>query len=141
MPWLPPTKDWCLQHCVRECKRSNVITSYSIHYTKLYEFIDWVEYEALCLHAMMLTSFPGYILLKPQSLEALQRIRRYRDQTRVPVGFTIDAGAAVHVLYPEKEAGKVRTELIQGQLAELCAGGRVIHDTLGSGPVKLIGHE
>ncbi|MDA3822112.1 MAG: hypothetical protein PF450_05810, partial [Bacteroidales bacterium] len=68
------------------------------------QFLDLIENEALSLHAMMMTSSPGYILMKPNTIEAIQRIRNYRKSSGKNVGFTLDAGANVHVLYPETEA-------------------------------------
>jgi diphosphomevalonate decarboxylase len=99
-------------------------------------FSSLVEEEALTLHAMMLTSRPGYILLRPDSLEAIERVRQFRNATGMPVCFTLDAGANVHVLYPARMAGEVKP-LIEDRLAELCQDGNIIHDTVGTGPVKI----
>ena len=59
-----------------------------------------LESEALTLHSMM-TSMPYFILMKPNTLEVIQRIWLFRETTNHPVYFTLDAGANVHVLYPE----------------------------------------
>lgn len=100
------------------------------------QFIDTVENEALSLHAMMMTSQPGYILMKPNTIEAIQRIRDERKNTGLPMGFTLDAGANVHILYPEKHATKARS-FIESALLPLCENGQVIHDQMGNGPVHL----
>ncbi|MEX0981190.1 MAG: hypothetical protein WD577_09345 [Bacteroidales bacterium] len=100
------------------------------------QFIDVMENEALTLHAMMMTSRPGFLLMKANTVEAIHRIREYRRKSGMSVGFTLDAGANVHVLYPEKEAGEIR-KFIDEELAELCENRRVIHDRMGGGPVKL----
>lgn len=63
-------------------------------------FIKLVEQEALTLHALMMTSSPDYILMQPKTLHMLHQIRQYRQDTGVPVCFTLDAGANVHILYP-----------------------------------------
>jgi diphosphomevalonate decarboxylase len=42
------------------------------------EFIAIVEKEALSLHAMMMTSEPSFILMKPNTLEIIQRIWNFR---------------------------------------------------------------
>ena len=63
-------------------------------------FIELVEQEALTLHALMMTSSPNYILMQPETLYILHQIRQYRQDTGVPVCFTLDAGANVHILYP-----------------------------------------
>lgn len=99
-------------------------------------FIDIMENEALSLHAMMMTSAPGYILMRPNSLDAIHRIRAYRNRTGLAVGFTLDAGANVHVIYPEKQADKIR-KFIDTELKELCEHGTIIHDEMGSGPKRI----
>ena len=67
----------------------------------LENFIKLTEVEALGLHALMMTSEPNYILMQPGTLKILHQIRAIRTQTGLPVCFTLDAGANVHVLYPE----------------------------------------
>ena len=104
----------------------------------MYQFIDILENEALSLHAMMMTSSPGYILMKPNSLEAIQRIRNYRNRTGISIGFTLDAGANVHVLYPKAVKDGVRY-FIDLELKPLCENGRIIHDEMGEGVVPFEG--
>jgi diphosphomevalonate decarboxylase len=100
-------------------------------------FTSLVEEEALTLHAMMLTSQPGYILLRPNSLEVIDRIRQFREATGLPVSFTLDAGPNVHVLYPSRFITEVKS-FIERQLADFCQDGHIIHDTIGTGPVKFL---
>ena len=64
-------------------------------------FIKLTEAEALELHALMMTSHPNYILMKPDTLKIIRNIRTLRNETGLPVCFTLDAGANVHILYPE----------------------------------------
>ncbi|MGB3453753.1 MAG: diphosphomevalonate decarboxylase [Moheibacter sp.] len=66
-----------------------------------------VEHEALSLHAMMMTSHPYYILMKPDTMKLIENIWTFRKQTSVPVFFTLDAGANVHVLFPENQSDEV----------------------------------
>ncbi len=101
----------------------------------LRQFIDVMENEALTLHAMMMTSRPGFMLMKANTVEAIHRIRKYREQSGMSVGFTLDAGANVHMLYPEKDADRIRM-YIESELQELCENGAVIHDRMGDGPLK-----
>jgi diphosphomevalonate decarboxylase len=101
-------------------------------------FADLVEEEALTLHAMMMTSRPGYILLKPASLEVISRIRQFRISTGLPVSFTMDAGANIHILYPARIRIPV-VQFIETELAGFCEQRRVIHDRVGKGPVHLNG--
>ena len=96
------------------------------------EFIKIVESEALTLHAMMMTSMPYFILMKPNTLEIINNIWKYRNETQVPVCFTLDAGANVHVLYPENVKEKV-LQFIQDELIEYCQNGQYICDEIGNG--------
>lgn len=98
-------------------------------------FIDIMENEALSLHAMMMTSNPGYMLMKPNTVAAIHKIRQFREESGKSVGFTLDAGANVHVIYFEKHAGEVQ-QFIENELRPLCENENVIHDRMGDGPRK-----
>lgn len=95
-------------------------------------FIEIVESEALTLHAMMMTSMPYFILMKPNTLEIINKIWAYRKATNSKVCFTLDAGANVHVLYPEKEKDTVM-QFIQSELVAHCQNGHYISDQIGFG--------
>ena len=99
-------------------------------------FINLVESEALSLHAMMLTSNPYFILMKPNTLEIINAIWNYRKETRSKVCFTLDAGANVHMLYPESEKKDV-VQFIENQLSKFCQKNQYICDTIGFGSKKL----
>lgn len=101
----------------------------------LAQFIEIVESEALQLHAMMMTSLPYFILLKPNTLEIINRIWAFRKETGSSVCFTLDAGANVHVLYPETEKERV-LNLIETQLSDFCKNGEYIRDQSGFGAIK-----
>lgn len=100
-------------------------------------FIQVVEAEALSLHAMMLTSTPNYLLMQPQTLAIIQSIRKYREETGIPVLFTLDAGANVHLLYPEHTKLKV-DGFIKKDLLKYCENGQYINDRVGMGAVQLL---
>jgi len=97
-------------------------------------FIEIVESEALSLHAMMLSSRPYFILMKPNTLEIIERIWRFRRETGSSVCFTLDAGANVHVLYPAVEKEAVQ-RFIADELATFCKNGEFINDECGLGTV------
>lgn len=99
-------------------------------------FIDIMENEALSLHAMMMTSTPGFLLMKPNSLKAIEMIREYRRESGSQLGFTLDAGANVHVIYTKKSESKVK-KFIESELKPLCENGLVIHDEMGGGPERM----
>ncbi len=99
-------------------------------------FIKIVESEALTLHAMMMTSMPYFILMKPNTLSIINKIWAFRERTGSHVCFTLDAGANVHVLYPENEATEVY-EFIKDELVGYCQNGHYICDRIGFGAKKL----
>ena len=99
------------------------------------EFIKLVESEALSLHAMMLTSCPYFILMKPNTLEIINKIWSYREEKNSNICFTLDAGANVHVLYPENEKEKVNL-FIDKELSKYCQKKHYICDNVGLGAKK-----
>ena len=79
------------------------------------------EAEALDLHAM---------------IEAIERVRKFRSDTGTPVYFTLDAGPNMHLLYPGTHKDEV-ISWIDNDLSSLCMQGRVLHDSVGSGPLRV----
>ncbi|HQE34458.1 MAG TPA: diphosphomevalonate decarboxylase, partial [Flavobacterium alvei] len=96
----------------------------------LEEFITIVESEALTLHSMMMTSIPYFILMKPNTLQIINAIWKYRNETKIPVCFTLDAGANVHVLYPETVKETV-LQFIKDELVGYCQNGQYLCDQIG----------
>ncbi|GEP51584.1 diphosphomevalonate decarboxylase [Flavobacterium noncentrifugens] len=96
------------------------------------EFITIVESEALTLHAMMMASLPYFILMKPNTLEIINKIWKFRNDTKIAVCFTLDAGANVHILYPENVSVEV-LQFIQNELVGYCENGQYICDSIGDG--------
>lgn len=99
-------------------------------------FIELVESEALTLHAMMMTSNPYFILMKPNTLSIINKIWGFRKETAANICFTLDAGANVHVLYPEREKELV-TDFITSQLLQFCENKHAIYDSVGSGAKQM----
>ena len=100
-------------------------------------FIHITESEALQLHALMMCSNPSFILMKPNTLRIIEEVRRFRNETNIPLCFTLDAGPNVHLLYPEDEAKKVE-KFIKNELVTYCNQGRCMADYVGNGPKKLL---
>lgn len=98
-----------------------------------------VESEALTLHAMMMTSNPYFVLMKPNTLEIINRIWAFRKKTGLHPCFTLDAGANVHLLYPKNEREEI-LKFIQRELVGYCQNGHYIFDQIGFGS-KLIKNE
>ncbi|MCP4123632.1 MAG: diphosphomevalonate decarboxylase [Bacteroidetes bacterium] len=102
----------------------------------LLKFGEIVEQEALTLHALMMTSKPSYLLMKPATIEVINRLRSWRSETGIPAFFTLDAGPNVHLLYPLENTNEVET-FIKDELLQFCEDGRWIRDHVGQGPVRL----
>jgi len=102
----------------------------------LKEFISLVESEALTLHAMMLTSNPYFMLMKPNTLKIINEIWGFRAETDSNICFTLDAGANVHVLFPESEKETV-TNFITSKLLQYCYKNHYICDRIGLGAKQL----
>lgn len=102
----------------------------------LKSFIRIVESEALTLHSMMMTSHPYFILMKPNTLKIINKIWAYREKTNSNICFTLDAGANVHVLFPEKEKETVN-QFIMSQLLEFCQNNQYISDSVGFGATQI----
>ena len=100
------------------------------------KFIEVVESEALSLHAMMMTSIPYYLLVKPNTVAVIERVWDYRMQTGLPLCFTLDAGANVHLLFPEEHATAIN-QFIQDELANFCMNGSTLKDQVGKGCQKI----
>ncbi len=99
-------------------------------------FGNLVESEALTLHAMMMTSNPYFILMKPNTLRIIEEIWKFRKQTKTPVYFTLDAGANVHMVFPEMVKNKVDT-FTRSKLVGYCKNEEYICDQIGQGPRQL----
>ncbi|MCX6305792.1 MAG: diphosphomevalonate decarboxylase [Bacteroidetes bacterium] len=92
------------------------------------------ECEALTLHALIMSANPGTLLMKPGTVGIIHRVREAR-KTGLPLFFTLDAGANVHVMYPAGEAVSVEA-FIRSALQPLCENERVIFDCCGPGPAR-----
>jgi diphosphomevalonate decarboxylase len=99
-------------------------------------FGNIVEKEALMLHALMMTSEPYFILFKSGTLQVIEKVWEFRAATQLHLYVTLDAGANVHLLYPEDEKEKIR-EFIQRELVVYCENKQYICDMVGSGPHQL----
>jgi diphosphomevalonate decarboxylase len=100
------------------------------------QFINITESEALTLHAMMMTSNPYFLLMKPNTLQIIERIFDYRKSSGVPVCFTLDAGPNIHLLYPDSVNTEVKS-FIDAELKPFLFQNRMIDDRVGNGPEKV----
>ena len=93
-------------------------------------FIKLVEHEALTLHAMMMMSEPAFILLKTGTLAVINKIWDYRKETGLPLFFTLDAGANVHLLFPANSKEATIKEFIVKELLQFTQNNGVVKDVM-----------
>jgi diphosphomevalonate decarboxylase len=99
-------------------------------------FTRIVESEAMTLHALMMSSGKGYFLLKPGTIEIIERVRKFRMETDIPLAYTLDAGPNVHIIYPRVYHDRI-SSFIESQLIKFCKTGKWIDDTCGTGPAEI----
>ncbi len=117
--------------------KENCLKVYNALVTGDFEkFGNTLEEEALQLHALMMCSSPSFILMQPNSLIAIDKIRKFRKDQGLPVYFTLDAGPNIHLIYPGEIREPVKA-FIESELAPLCDGNYWIDDQIGEGPKKI----
>lgn len=98
-------------------------------------FIRIVENEAFTLHALMMTSGNGFLLMEPETVRIINRIQQLRKEKGLHICFTLDAGPNVHLLYFKDEIEQVN-KLIVEDLLKNDKQNIQIDDFYGAGPVK-----
>lgn len=93
-------------------------------------FIKLVEHEALTLHAMMMISDPAFILMKTGTLEVINAIWNFRKETKLPLFFTLDAGANVHLLFPNNGSEETIKTFIETELLQHTQKNGVVKDII-----------
>lgn len=96
----------------------------------LQAFMTLVEHEALTLHAMMMMSEPAFILMKTGTLEVINKIWDFRKATGIPLFFTLDAGANVHLLFPNNGTEEEVKKFINFELLQHAQNGNVVKDQM-----------
>ena len=91
-------------------------------------FIKLVEHEALTLHAMMMVSDPAFILMQTGTLEIIHKVWDFRRETGLPLFFTLDAGANVHLLFPNDGRQERIKAFIETELLAYTQSGGVVKD-------------
>ena len=103
----------------------------------VFAFGKIAEDEAMTLHALMMCSDPSYVLLEPGTLEMIREIRAFREESKIPIFFTLDAGPNIHLLYPDS-VKEDADKLIQDRLMQYTYNNVVIKDKVGNGPKRLL---
>ncbi len=93
-------------------------------------FIKLVEHEALTLHAMMMMSEPAFILMQTGTLQVINKIWEFRKITGLALFFTLDAGANVHLLFPNDIDNDRITDFIKTELIPLTQKSGVVKDVM-----------
>ena len=93
-------------------------------------FIQLVEHEALTLHAMMMMSEPAFILMQTGTLAVISKIWEFRKETGLPLFFTLDAGANVHLLFPGNKDEDLIKEFIIKELIQHTQNNGVVKDVM-----------
>jgi len=99
-------------------------------------FIRIVENEAFTLHALMMTSNEGFMLMYPETVRIISRIQELRNETGLDICFTLDAGPTIHLLYFEDQIEQVNKLIVEDLLKNNEQNLR-IDDFYGKGPVKV----
>ena len=99
-------------------------------------FGKMLESEALTLHALMMSSQPPYLLIRPNTVAVIERLQQFRRDNNIPVYFTLDAGPNLHLLYPDAYATNVKT-FIREHLLYFCEDKMYLADRVGKGPETL----
>ncbi|KKP36386.1 MAG: Diphosphomevalonate decarboxylase [Candidatus Roizmanbacteria bacterium GW2011_GWA2_32_13] len=69
-----------------------------------------IEEEALELHAIMLTSTPSLIYLRPATLELIIQVKKWRSEG-LEVYFTVNTGQDIHLIVEEKNSQELVNKL------------------------------
>ena len=93
----------------------------------LQAFMKLVEHEALTLHAMMMMSDPAFILMQIGTLQVINRVWEFRKETNLPLFFTLDAGANVHLLFPSEKKAEI-SNFIETELLQYAQNGGIVRD-------------
>ena len=99
-------------------------------------FVELVESEALQLHAMMMTSIPYYLLIRPNTLAIIEKIWAKREESHWEMAFTLDAGANVHLLFNSTQEDDIMN-FIDAELLPYCKNQLYLCSAIGGGPQKL----
>ena len=76
-----------------------------------------------------------FILMQPNTLAIIHRVWEFRKETSIPLCFTLDAGANVHLLYPKQDIGVIHS-FIKEELSGFCQSGQYLLDEVGRGAKK-----
>jgi diphosphomevalonate decarboxylase len=89
---------------------------YVIQKGDLNQLCQIAETESLTLHAVTMTGNKGLILMAPETIRVIQRIRGLREEDHIPVWYSLDTGPSVYINTYQEHLDAV-CEDIQRQVA------------------------
>jgi diphosphomevalonate decarboxylase len=94
-------------------------------------FANIIEHDSDMMHAVMMTSNPPLMYWQSGTVDIFHAVREWRE-SGLPVAYTVDAGANVHVLCPREQA-----EAVEKRLRELPGVSDVLVAGVG-GPARIV---
>ncbi len=91
-------------------------------------FAETVETDSNLMHAVMMTSKPPLFYWEPLSLAIMEGVRRWRQDDKLMVCYTLDAGPNVHCICADGDAAAVAA-----RLRDLCGDIDIIRSGVGRG--------
>lgn len=79
---------------------------------------------------MMMMSDPAFILMQTGTLEVINKIWAFRKETGLPLFFTLDAGANVHLLFPDNGSEEQIKTFIESELLQHTQNNGVVKDVM-----------
>ena len=119
-----------------EAKRQMFYLLEALRQGDVERFGNIAEQEAMSLHALMMVSNPSYVLMEPNTILMIKKVRSFRKESGIPVYFSLDAGPNIHLLYPDEVKDSLSL-FIENELRPLCVDNRVIQDQVGPGPIQI----
>ena len=75
-------------------------------------------------------------MLKPNTLTIIDKITKFRENTQIPVAFTLDAGPNIHLLYPDRFHSEILV-YIQRELLQFLENRNFIEDQVSATPTTI----
>lgn len=95
---------------VKGMKKKNETVKKLIKEKNFQKFGEFIEAEALELHAIYITQNPSLIYLTPESLMVIKLCKKWRSEG-LPVYFTVNTGQDVHLIIEKKNVKKLESKL------------------------------
>lgn len=97
---------------VKRMKKKNELVKKLIREKNFTSFGEFIEAEALELHAIYITQVPSLIYLTPESLMVIKLCKKWRQQG-LEVYFTVNTGQDVHLIVEKKNVDELVKKLKQ----------------------------